>query len=330
MLTLLNNPQYFGLIAAICLVCLALFATPSIPLISAISQFVAKSKKKSFYDKFGKQLTRMGLLVGGTALAALVAGAVRLLTLTPDVFYGPLQLPIIVASAITLFSFALLFAYFKLWKSMRKNKGLHAQIGLITSVTMFAALFATMGVVKGVLITGHPLPSTGTTSEIFLALYLGAGSGKLHLLYLIAAIAGFALCGTFGQTYLLARREKDDFGRDYYKFALPYCAKWAVAGATMQLAAAAALFAMLYLPMFPIELTVSIPLLQGLLNDPLFVTWMLAIALPLIACIFWITIIFSATPMRRKVGVYCAAIIMLIANIALILVLLVHYGYQRF
>ena len=86
--TLLNDPQYLGLIIAACCVLMTLFAAPSLPLISAVSQTIAKSRKKSFYDKFGKQLTRMCIVFAGTALAITILGAVRYLTLGHEYLAG--------------------------------------------------------------------------------------------------------------------------------------------------------------------------------------------------------------------------------------------------
>ncbi|SIO27690.1 hypothetical protein [Halodesulfovibrio marinisediminis] len=315
--TLLNDPQFLGLRLAGILVILTIFAVPSLPLISVISQGIAKSQKKSFYDKFGKQITRMCLVFGGTALAVLVLAVTRYLTIDPVILQGPYQLPIIITAGVTVLASLVSIVYFKVWKTMRKQKGAHMSIGLLSFIFSFCAVLSMVMVANILQSIEHFLPSTGTSLEILTALVAAANSEAFFTFTGLGFIMGFALCGTFAQVYLLARRNKDDFGRDYYKFAMPYAAKWSFGGALLQLAASVVLLSKTHLPVL-IE-TMSISLLSELLENPIFMAWAFALVLPVIACLLWSCIVLCATPMRRKISIYCAAILMLIADISLLL-----------
>lgn len=319
---LLNDPQFLGLRLAGILVVLTIFAVPSLPLISAVSQGIAKSQKKSFYDKFGKQLSRMCLIFGGTALAILVLAVARYLTIDPVVLQGPYQLPFFMSAGITALAAVVLTVYFKVWKAMRKQKGAHMSLGLLGSALSFCAVICIAMLANVLQSLEHFLPSLGTPLEIFSALLSAANSKAFYTFISIGFIAGFALCGAFGQMYLLARRDKDDFGRDYYKFAMPYAAKWAIGGTVLQLAASIMLLTATHLPMFK-ELIATVPP-QALMQHPVVMTWAFALILPVLACVLWTFIVMSATPMRRKVSIYCAGILMLVADISLLIA--TYYG----
>lgn len=313
---LLNDPQYLGIRLAGFLVIMTILAVPSLPLISALSQGIAKSQKKSFYDKFGKQLTRMCLIFGGTVLAILTLGVARYLSIDPIMLQGPYQLPLILTGGVTALASAVLIVYFKTWKAMRKQKSAHISLGLLSSALLFCAVICIAMLANILQSIEHFLPAVGTPLEILTALVAAANS-KAFITYIgLGLITGFALCGTFGQMYLIARRDKDDFGRDYYKFAIPYAAKWAIGGTVLQLAASVAMLASTHLSVLIEFITTSMP--KDLLQNPIVMAWAFALILPVFACILWTFIVVSATPMRRKVSVYCAGIVMVIADISLL------------
>ncbi|MFA9395033.1 MAG: hypothetical protein ACERJ1_10060 [Halodesulfovibrio sp.] len=313
---LLNDPQFLGLRLAGFLVIMTVLAVPSLPLISAISQSIAKSQKKSFYDKFGKQLTRMCLVFGGTTLAILALGVARYLTVDPIMLQGPYQLPLFITIGVIILASIVLTVYFNAWKAMRKQKSAHITLGLVSSALLFCAVIC-IGMFANVLQSiEHFLPSAGTPLEILTAL-ITAASSKAFITYIgLGLITGFALCGTFGQMYLISRREKDDFGRDYYKFAIPYAAKWAIGGTVLQLAASFAMLAATHLSVVTELITTS--MFNDLLQNPIVMAWAFALLLPVFACILWTFIVLSATPMRRKISIYCAGIVMVIADISLL------------
>ncbi|OBQ52156.1 hypothetical protein [Halodesulfovibrio spirochaetisodalis] len=310
---LLYDPQYLGMRLAGMLVIMTLFAVPSLPLISAISQSIAKSQKKSFYDKFGKQLTRMCLIYGGLAFAALGVATARYLTIDPTVLQGPYQLPLIAAACVSVLAAAVVTMYLMVWKTMRKQKGAHMTLGLVSSVLLFAAVTCLAIVANCLLDPAHPLPAVATPVEVLIALITTANTTSFIFFLAIGFLMGLTLCGAFSQVYLLARRDKDDFGRDYYKFAMPYAAKWAICGAVLQLAASVTL---LDVTVFIDIISTNVP--ADLMQNPAFVAWAFTLGLPVFACILWTFIVLSAAPMRRKVSIYCAAIIVIIANISLL------------
>ncbi len=119
-------------------------------------------------------------------------------------------------------------------------------------------------------------------------------------LVLLAPAAGIGLA----QLRVLGRRAKDDFGRDYYAFALRACAKTASLSALIA-AVLGGIAAILTVADFPGS---AAPREAGL---PPYVLWIAAgVLLCLIAAGLWFAVRRSATPLRHKVSLWLTPLLL--------------------
>ena len=118
-----------------------------------------------------------------------------------------------------------------------------------------------------------------------------------------------AAAGALGALWILILRSRQDYGRDYYTFALPYCARWAIAGTLLSLPSAGFAYYQALAVMLP-ELSHAPSLLLSIL----------ACALPVTACVLWGAVICSKTPLRHKPGLCLAALCLAAALTAQVLI----------
>lgn len=121
----------------------------------------------------------------------------------------------------------------------------------------------------------------------------------LHMAFLAIGIAG-----ALSAFWLLIWRQRNDFGRDYYAFALPHSAKWGIAGTLVSLATA-----------FYAYSRAGEFMLPELSEPPALALAALCYALPALACILWGLLLQSATPLRHKPGIV-TALLTLFAGVA--------------
>lgn len=287
---------------------LVLLAIAASPAIAVVNQQLAVLHKKTFHDKLAKQIATMATTLGCLFFTAIAAGAVHLAIQNLELFQGPFRLPLMASLGAVTFSFALLMAYTLLWKSMRQSKSLHMLIGLFSAISMLFALFLCYGLADSMLRVGHVVPAGAGTMEIFAAIYTIPPSSPTWPVFIQSLLGGFGASGMLTQCYLILRRNRDDFGRDYYKFAVPSAAKWALMPTLMQLAPAAWLFFMLQ------------PVLGTPAADNITMwCWLTAAVMPLAAAAFWIRVMRSETPLRHKISMIIAVPLAIIGAAAQLL-----------
>jgi hypothetical protein len=107
-----------------------------------------------------------------------------------------------------------LAVYSSSWGALRRNKGLHRILGGVSLLALLGGMYSglNIGVAWGL---GHGTTAASLTETLWLPAAWEVGA-------VWAAILGNGLgaAGVFGMGYLLLRRNKDDFGRDYYRFAM--------------------------------------------------------------------------------------------------------------
>lgn len=283
----------FFVLAALCLPVAVLFG-----------ECVYLGTRKAFQDKCAMQTAQAAFASGLVSYLAIGLCVTALLSsLRPELF-APLLftrtaagffLPFIPLCAMALYALS--------WSALKKTRVLHLFLGLTASVCCLALLFF------GILILGNvqqpllfdllwdtPQPVLLGLVEDFLT--IPHQWFMLAFLLLTGLASGFSLA----QVWLFMRRAKADYGRDYYNFALRYCARGAVGFCLAATALGGFIFYRLYL-LTPHEFRQ--PADVGIL--------VVAYGLPLVCCMLWAFMAKSDTPLRHKGGAFFSCIFLLIA-----------------
>lgn len=209
--------------------------------VAFLAEGLAEARQQVFLRKLARQLSAMSLwLLGYTLLSA---GAMLWIVLRhrPESLKPLLDDPFLALPLAAAFGLAVLLAavYCATWKPLRERRTLHRCIGLLAALAGFTglalALAAKLTLADPFLHGWYYLPSTLAG----LYLYVPAATFWPLLAHvLLWAMAGGA---GLGLAYLLMRRNRDDFGRDYYAYAVRWLARLAAVPALLQLGAAAAL-----------------------------------------------------------------------------------------
>ncbi|MBI9112955.1 hypothetical protein [Maridesulfovibrio ferrireducens] len=276
------------------------------PILAVILEITAKAKNKIFYDKLAKQIASMSLIMYVLFLGC-AAGAATYFTrqfdwLT-DWLINPSS-PFIMVYITVGFTLAMLLPYTLLWKSMKKNKPAHILLGTCAALGGISTVHVVTMTMKVFFMqqAATPVPTVPPLPFINHFLVL-PGLAGLYLagLYLIMSLS---FAATIGGLYLVLRRNKDDFGRDYYKFSLPVISKWALIPTLAQLAAVTSIIIYLCGPTKELLLA----------NNTTAICLGLSAVLTLLCCAIWIVTWKSATPMRHKIGLTLAPFFTIVAH----------------
>jgi len=262
--------------------------------LAAVSESQAEAQKKAFFNKFAKQISSMGVfLVIYVALAAV--GSAVFLTMRHAAAFAlwvenpMLSTPLAVALAATT---ALCLAYRATWQSL-KNKPLHKLLGIGAVAGSWAVFFTSLAMKLFALKTPPDLVWPVSTSQV-----LGmARFACFWPLLLQGILLSMACAGSLGLIYLLIRREKDDFGRDYYNFAVRQCAKWALWPSLLQIPAHAWFVYILWEPVMSVGKTDPILMFSG--AGFVFIAG---------ACALWTVVTRAENPLRQKPLMFAAAL----------------------
>lgn len=170
---------------------------------------------------------------------------------------------------------------------MRNAKGGHMFIGALTAAASIACVILA---IPAKLKLGIPADATQALAD---AQAIAIPMTVMYGIGIIAAAAGLSCA------YLVIRRNKDDFGRDYYNFSLKLAARWATIPTVGFLACQGWLFATLP--------ATSKTLVMG---TPLGIIWAAGVALGLLCAIIWLLIARSDSPLRMKGLSFVAVILM--------------------
>jgi len=265
-------PAFFSLLG------MAALGSPAIAVLGEIS---AKTRKKVFFDKYGQQTAAMGLLL--TVAMILICGASLGLAMVrfPDLYaeYITPGTPFFNGlAAIAVFVIAGLL-YFSTWKKLRTAKAAHMALGLVAT---FGALIGLAILVPAKLALNFSLTESTGDALTNIAIMAQPMSAMYALLALSAAAA-------MSLSYLIVRRNKDDFGRDYYNFALRMAARWALLPMIGFLGCQGWLYSR-----FPADIQTLI------LGTPLAYVWTALVCIGAVCCFIWLFLGRSESPLRLK------------------------------
>ncbi|MGL1863717.1 MAG: hypothetical protein OCC46_14420 [Pseudodesulfovibrio sp.] len=272
MVAIMLAPAFFSLLG------MAAFGSP---VVAVLGEIAAKTKSKVFYDKYGQQTAAMGCVL----LALLIIVDIAAVSVAYIKFPQMLQKVITPASPflgplIAMGVFIIIgLPYFLTWKKMRNAKGLHMTLGMIAAL---ASLICIALAIPAKLMIGLPPEMAQAQMELGI-LSMILPMAVMYTILIVAAAAGLSCA------YLVIRRNKDDFGRDYYNFALKQAARWATLPMIGFLGCQGWLFAVL--PEHFKTMT---------LGTPLGLVWAAGLALGSLCVIVWIIIARSETPLQLK------------------------------
>ena len=262
-------------------------------IIAIACEIAGRISKRIFLDKFAMQMARLGTLIHIAVWLALGAGAFLVFhdqPMLPESIRG--NAPLLLGTlALGLIGTALLSIYFGTWKTLKKDKKtVHIILGLL-GILCLKPLFW----VPIIAIRAQAMNLDAAHSCI-----LPAMGSLLWPLGAQWAFLSVSLSAVLGLGYLLLRRNRDDFGRDYYKYILPICAKWAL----FPILALIATCAWAYMLIAPkIVFGESLPLMTSLGIRGLSL---------LCAAMIWIIVIRSKTPLRLKGAILSSIILTLL------------------
>lgn len=317
----LNIPpvDFFTALATIGLLSLVALATATAPLVAVTSEVGYRLRKKAFLDKCAMQISQSALVNAVFIFFALLAWVCFLNFQNRP---GPLQDQGILDQLVVfspLFAALLLLAlYAGTWQRLKKNRNLHIFIGIVQAILFLALFFAACLLAANVqqpTLTDLLLENPLGLLQTLLGDFLTTPHMWAMVAYLFCTGAAFAMA--LAQVWLVLRRHRADYGRDYYAYAMRYCAGAALAF-TVPATILAGLVYWLLRQTTPPELTQP--------HDAAIL--LIAAGLPLCCCLLWLAIAKSPMPMRHKPGVvfglvfsyltFCAQLLMLMTTFPVI------------
>jgi hypothetical protein len=275
------------------------------PVLSASAEFLADARGKVFYNKFAQQLSKAGLiwllaalLLTGLVVALRNAEANMLLSLLSE--QPMLLLPLAIALAL-LATFAVLHA--TTWRRLKESRGLHKLLGLLAAFASLASIWFALSLCRLLAILNRADPAIVIQDH-----FLIPATAPFWPLLGLAVMLAVACAGGLGLVYMVMRRNKDDWGRDYYGFALRLGAGWTLLGLGLQAG-------------FLGWLT-SMHLLTGLAlpaNPILRAGVIITTSTLLLAMLTYLLVWRNATPLRQKPAIILAALLLLLMHAGLCL-----------
>ncbi len=207
------------------LVLLAWLSALGSPVLSFTAEILADARAMVFHRKFAQQVSKAGLLWLPAALlltgltAALwpseASALATLLLARPELSAPP-------AATLLLFAvFSTLHA--ATWARLKASRGLHKLLGLLAAASGLASAWLLLSLSR-LLLAGLG-SETAVPFAIQDHVLIPAASPFWPLLGLALTMA-LVCAGGLGLAYALMRRNRDDWGRDYYGFALRFGAAW--------------------------------------------------------------------------------------------------------
>ena len=206
-------------------------AVAGVPTITAAAGLAKVKRLKIFIDKFGQQAATFALLGGLWAFVILCAALAALHVLAPATapYFLGIPWPAAALAAPVLAGAAVFLSYRGLWQRLKTQKALHGGIGFAATVCLWLAFYAGLAMLRPLALR-LPAPAD--------ALFLLPPGNSLFWRLLAEGVAlSLCLAGAYTGAWLVWRRNKDDFGRDYYNFTLRLAARVTFVGQVLALAA---------------------------------------------------------------------------------------------
>jgi hypothetical protein len=309
---LLNLLQQFDVALADFLTVLAtaglglffMLAGMALPLLSVVTECVYVSTRKAFYDKCAMQTGQAAFASG--MFIYMVVGFCLMFAFSvymPEMLAPPLVWRPLIFLAVPLAMLTLLGLYIMTWSPLKKARPLHIPLGFLAALaglfimlSGFLLLSYSQNPMLSALLWETPLLALQTLFDEFLLM------PHQWLMMAFFLFTGLASGSGLSQLWLFMRRHRADYGRDYYAFAIRYCAR----AASLFCLAATAVGGWIFYRLFtatPAEFR----------QPPDMGVMVIAYGLPVVCCVLWFFIVKSDTPMRHKAGAFFAGLFHFIA-----------------
>ncbi|WP_428566400.1 MAG: hypothetical protein ACP59X_06220 [Solidesulfovibrio sp. DCME] len=206
-------------------------AAAGVPTITAMTGLRQIKRLKIFIDKFGQQAATFALLGGLWIFVVLGAalGAVRFLLPAKAPYFAAVPWPLAALAGPVLAGAAAFLCYRGLWQRLKTRKPLHGAIGLAATLLLWLAFWAGLAMLRPFCL-GLAVPADP-------AFLVPPGNSLFWRMLAEGLTLSVGLAGTFTGAWLVWRRDKDDFGRDYYNFTLRLAARVGFVGQVLALGA---------------------------------------------------------------------------------------------
>lgn len=198
-----------------------LLAYSGIQYLSATAKILAVSRRRSSYNKCARQIALLALILGW----GLLIGSRVWLYLTQGEHVQGSLLTFMLEMSWLLLSLGVLFSsiYYCLWRILKNMPVLHSTIGMISAVQNCIALVCILFTLR---LQAVAMPA-GTDALAVPEVFPESWNAPLWSAACYACPLIFAMAAAISCCWLVIRRKKDDFGRDYYNTMLSWCAAWA-------------------------------------------------------------------------------------------------------
>ncbi|MDL2316712.1 hypothetical protein LJC59_06490 [Desulfovibrio sp. OttesenSCG-928-A18] len=302
-------PYFFLFLGVVGVLLFFVLAALCSPLLALKTEFLYAVRRKPFYDKCAMQLGQSSLFLlvfAGISITAAATGFFLYQAELAPFFPVPpvaMELRPLVTAVPMGGLFLLMLLYYLLWRPLKKLRALHLFFGLLPVLGALLVLFCGFLVVASArqpLLFAFMWMDPLNVLHLLILDFLGSHA----LWYALGCLycTGMAAAGGLAQLWLIFRRNRADYGRDYYAFAMRYCARFALAFVV---------FSGILAALFFWELKTSVPaeLSQG--EDP--GVLLLSFCMPLLCALLWFFAAKSDTPMRHKPGAIFACLFLFVA-----------------
>ncbi len=268
------------------------------PLLAVSCEILGKTRKRMVPVRAARQIAAMSLFFGILIPPLAAAALYHLLDFGPDLFASPYSLPLQVSAGAVALAEILLLLYFLAWPKKGFPGVLHTFCGMLCWLSALLSLYLNSAFLFR--FTHDPLePETILLWRNLPDFFLIPFDSFTWPLLAQGAALSLAAAGAMAAGWLLLLRARTDYGRDYYVFSLPYAAGWALIGGLISLPTAFWAYSRVQKIMLP-ELSHAPSQLLGIL----------CYALPALACLLWLLLFKSPTPLRHKPGVFMALLLL--------------------
>lgn len=271
-----------------------LLAFAGLNFISAAAKIRAIMQRRATFDNCARQLAFLALILGW----ALLTGSRIWLYLTgrssPE-YANPADFILELSWILLSIGVLLESVYYILWRLLKKMSALHCTLGVISAIQNCLALFAIILSIR--YLKAASLAATAQNGLAYLlpaSFYSPFWEAVVYILPLI-----FALGAAYANIWLLVRRRRDDFGRDYYNSMLIWCCSWARNAWILVWLAYLAFISRNFFTLYQ----------KGLLTNNILLHEVCLVALWLCPAILWGIVCKSQIALRHKLSLFTSFII---------------------